>query len=41
MIRNGIGGSNTQTGLKFESDTDLKTALSTQKNITIYDREVY
>lgn len=41
MIRNGIGGSNTQTGLKFESNTDLKTALSTQKNITIYDREVY
>ena len=41
MIEGGIGGSNTQTGMKFERDTDLKTALLSKKGIRIHGHEVY
>ena len=32
MKQNGIGGSNTRTGLIFEGKTDLKTFLNQQNN---------
>lgn len=41
MIEGGIGGSNTQTGMKFERDTDLKTALLSKKGIRIHGHEVF
>lgn len=41
MIEGGIGGASTQTGMKFERDTDLKTALSAKKGIKIIGHKVY
>lgn len=35
MIEGGIGGANTQTGMKFEKDTDLKEALQSKKGISV------
>lgn len=40
MIVGGIGGANTQTGIKFEKDTDLKEALLTKEGVTIKGSEV-
>lgn len=39
MIKDGIGGGNTQTGLKFEEDTDLKRELEKEKNIKIIEEK--
>ena len=39
MIENGIGGTNTRTGLIFEGKTDLKTFLSLQKNYFVNDKD--
>lgn len=41
MIEGGIGGANTQTGMQFERDTDLKTALLSKNGISINGHEVY
>jgi len=41
MIEGGIDGASTQTGMKFERDTDLKTALLSKKGIRISGYEVF
>lgn len=41
MIEGGIGGSNTQTGIRFEKDTDLKTALLSKEGVSIIDIDVF
>lgn len=41
MIKNGLGGANTKTGLKFEGKTDLSTFLSKQKGYDVQGTEVY
>ena len=41
MIRGGIGGANTKTGLAFEGTTDLVTFLASQKGYKIVDNKVY
>jgi hypothetical protein len=40
MIKDGIGGSNTKTGLIFEMKTDLKTFLNTTKNYKVNDENI-
>lgn len=40
MIKNGIGGGNTTTGLVFESKTDLKTLLNGIKNYHVDDNNI-
>ncbi len=35
MIKDGIGGGNTTTGLVFETKTDLKTLLNGIKNYRV------
>jgi hypothetical protein len=41
MKKDGIGGARTQTGMKFERNTDLKTALLEKKGIRISGHKVY
>ena len=41
MIVGGVGGANTQTGIKFEKDTDLRLALLSKDGITIDGHNVY
>lgn len=41
MIKGGLGGGKTQSGLKFESRTDLKTAFMKFKNYTAKDGELF
>lgn len=41
MIKNGKGGANTQSGLRFEVKTDLAKALSRQKNYKVVNEKVY
>lgn len=41
MIVGGVGGANTQTGLWFEKDTDLKSALLAKQGVTIRGADVY
>ncbi|GHV22695.1 hypothetical protein AGMMS49959_13980 [Planctomycetales bacterium] len=41
MIRDGIGGANTKTGLAFEGKTDLATFLSQQDGYKVIGGEVY
>lgn len=41
MKKDGIGGANTLTGLKFEKNTDLNKALLQKKGITIKESEVF
>lgn len=40
MIRGGIGGANTQTGLAFEGKTDLATFLQGYEGYTVVDGNV-
>ena len=40
MIKNGIGGGNTTTGLVFECKTDLKTLLNGIKNYSVNDKNI-
>ena len=41
MIKGGIGGANTKTGLAFEGKTDIVTYLSAQQGYSVEDNEVY
>ena len=41
MIKNGMGGANTKTGLAFEGKTDLITFLATQNGYTVNGNEIY
>lgn len=41
MIKDGIGGANTKTGLAFEGKTDLSTFLSKQKGYKVIKDKVY
>jgi hypothetical protein len=41
MIKNGIGGGNTKTGLIFEGKTDLSAFLSLQPGYKVSDTKVY
>jgi hypothetical protein len=41
MIKNGVGGGNTKTGLIFEGKTDLATFLSLQSGYSIVDTKVF
>ena len=41
MIKDGIGGANTLTGLAFEGKTDLATFLNKQKGYKVEGDEVY
>lgn len=41
MIKGGLGGANTKTGLAFEGKTDLITYLSEQPGYSIMDNKVY
>jgi len=41
MIKGGIGGANTKTGLAFEGKTDLSTFLSSQKGYKIDNEKVF
>ena len=41
MIKNGIGGGNTRTGLVYEGKTDLVTFLSHQEGYTLKNENVY
>lgn len=41
MIRGGIGGANTKTGLEFEGKVDLSTFLNNQKGYAVKKGEVY
>lgn len=41
MKKNGIGGSNTKTGLIFEGKTDLSTFLNSQNNYKVIEGNVY
>ena len=40
MIKGGLGGANTKTGLIFEGKTDLKTFFEQQKGYSVYDSSV-
>jgi len=41
MVKDGVGGANTKTGLKFEGETDLATFLGSQKGYRIDGDKVY
>ncbi len=41
MIKDGIGGANTKTGLAFEGKTDLATFLNSQNGYKVIDENVY
>lgn len=41
MIKNGIGGANTKTGLKFEKRTDIETLLKKKPGYKIKDNIIY
>jgi len=41
MIEGGVGGANTQTGIKFEKDTDLKLALLSKDGISMNGNKVF
>ncbi|MCI8621482.1 MAG: hypothetical protein HFJ50_07240 [Clostridia bacterium] len=41
MIKNGVGGANTLTGLAFEGKTDLATFLNNQKGYKVEGDKVY
>ena len=41
MVRGGIGGANTQTGLVFEGKTDLATFLQEYEGYTVVDGNVF
>ena len=41
MIKGGIGGANTKTGLAFEGKTDLITYLSMQPGYSVSGTEVF
>ncbi len=41
MIKNGVGGANTLTGLAFEGTTDLETFLKKQNDYEIIGNHVY
>jgi len=41
MIKSGVGGANTKTGLVFEGKTDLSTFLSSQRGYTVKNEEVF
>ena len=41
MIKNGVGGANTKTGLVFEGKTDLATFLSLQEGYSMSGENVY
>jgi len=41
MIKDGVGGANTKTGLSFEGKTDLVTFLSSQNGYKVENNEVY
>ena len=41
MIKNGVGGANTRTGLVFEGETDLAAFLNEQQGYEVIGNEVY
>lgn len=41
MIKNGVGGANTKTGLKFEKRTDIVTLLKKKTGYKIKDDTIY
>lgn len=41
MVKDGVGGANTKTGLKFEGETDLATFLSNQNGYRVDGDKVY
>ena len=41
MIKGGVGGANTQTGIKFEKRVDILTLLAEQKGYSIKGKSVY
>lgn len=41
MIKGGLGGANTMTGLAFEGKTDLATFLNKQKGYIVENDKVY
>ena len=41
MVKGGVGGGNTITGLIYEGKVDLATYLSQQKNYEVKDTEVF
>lgn len=41
MIKGGTGGSNTQTGLRYEADVDLSTFLNKQKGYEVRGTKVF
>lgn len=41
MIKDGVGGANTKTGLAFEGKTDLATFLNSQNGYKVVDENVY
>jgi hypothetical protein len=40
MIKGGVGGANTQTGLKFEKRVDILTILAEREGYTIKGRTI-
>jgi len=40
MIKNGIGGGNTTTGLVFETKTDLKTLINNIHNYNVDEENI-
>ena len=41
MIRGGIGGGNTKTGLIYEAKVDLTTFLNDQKGYVVKDMDIF
>ncbi len=41
MIRGGIGGGNTKTGLIYEAKVDLTTFLNDQKGYVVKDMNIF
>ena len=41
MVKDGMGGANTKTGLEFEGKTDLVTFLSKQNGYTVKENSIY
>lgn len=41
MIKNGIGGANTKTGLRFEGEVDFLTFIKKQKNYSVDGNKIF
>ncbi|MBR6749555.1 MAG: hypothetical protein IKM10_03560, partial [Bacteroidaceae bacterium] len=41
MIRGGVGGGNTKTGLIYEAKVDLTTFLNAQKGYVVKDMDIF